>query len=91
MIIETGEINLPNSVEDRKKIEEVLTAVVNSMARAKGERTYQNEALKALGKEFSIKPKHLRKLAKMQFDQSFDEVVKETDELAGAYEVIFRK
>lgn len=88
-IIDTIEINVPSSPEDREELARGLQEVVSAMVRRKAESDYITEALKALGEKFENKPKHLRKLATMHYNQNAEEVKKESEEITDAYDTIF--
>ena len=65
---------------DKKALRDYLDEMSASMFRAGGERDFQREATKDAAEKFEMKPKTLKKLARVYHKQNF------TDEIADAAE-----
>jgi hypothetical protein len=72
-----------------KELASVIKEISASMTRAEAERDLVREILKEKSKEFEMKPKELRKLAKLYFAQSLEKEIAEVDAIRELYEKVF--
>lgn len=71
---------------DKKALRDYLDEMSASMFRAGGERDFQKEATKDAAEKFEMKPKVLKKLARVYHKQNFSEEMAEAEEFQKLYE-----
>lgn len=71
---------------DKKALRGYLDEMSASMFRAAGERDFQKEATKDAAEKFEMKPKVLKKLARVYHKQNFSEEMAEASEFQKLYE-----
>lgn len=71
---------------DKKALRGYLDEMSASMFRAAGERDFQREATKDAAEKFEMKPKALKKLARVYHKQNFSEEMAEAAEFQKLYE-----
>lgn len=79
---------IPSSPEDRKRINNAMQEVSNSMTRIEAERELIKETIALIKEDFQIPPKYFRKLCKVYHKQSFNAELVEHDEFTELYEVV---
>ena len=73
---------------DKKALRDYLDEMSASMFRAGGERDFQKEATKDAAEKFEMKPKQLKKMARVYHKQNFSDEVAEAEEFQKLYEGI---
>lgn len=81
-------MNIPSSPADRKKIEQAMQEISNSMTRMEAERDLIKEAIKETCDKFELDKKIFRRLAKTYHRRNFSETVAEDEAFETAYETI---
>ena len=71
---------------DKKALRGYLDEMSASMFRAGGERDFQREATKDAAEKFEMKPKTLKKMARVYHKQNFSEEIADTAEFQKLYE-----
>lgn len=71
---------------DKKALRGYLDEMSASMFRAGGERDFQKEATKDAAEKFEMKPKQLRKMARVYHKQNFSEEMADAAEFQKLYE-----
>jgi len=71
---------------DKKALRGYLDEMSASMFRAGGERDFQKEATKDAAEKFEMKPKMLKKMARIYHKQNFSEEIADTAEFQKLYE-----
>jgi glutaminase len=79
-------IIIPSSPEDRKKIQECMVEISNSMSRSEGEKCFIKEAIAALEDEVGIPKKILRKMATAYHKQNITEMVTDIEDVEALLE-----
>ena len=73
---------------DKKALRDYLDEMSASMFRAGGERDFQKEATKDAAEKFEMKPKQLKKMARVYHKQNFSSEVAEAEEFQRLYEEV---
>lgn len=81
-------MNIPSNPADRKKIEQAMQEISNSMTRMEAERDLIKEAIKETCEKFELDKKIFRRLAKTYHRRNFSEAVAEDEAFETAYEMI---
>lgn len=71
---------------DKKALRGYLDEMSASMFRAGGERDFQKEATKDAAEKFQLKPKQLKKMARVYHKQNFSDEIAEAAEFQQMYE-----
>ena len=71
---------------DKKALRGYLDEMSASMFRAGGERDFQKEATKDAAEKFQMKPKQLKKMARVYHKQNFSDEIAEAAEFQQMYE-----
>lgn len=87
-IVQSEEIVLPSSPDDRKAIFDAIKEVSNSKTRMEAERDYQKDTFKMLEENFNIKAKYFRRMAKDYHKQQFKKSMDENDAYSDLYTTI---
>lgn len=75
-----------NNPEEQKIIKDCLSEMVDSMIRVAAERDLMKEIVARVKEDTTVKPKVFRRMAKVQFQSNFSEVVAEDEEFVELYE-----
>lgn len=81
-------MNIPSSPADRKKIEQAMQEISNSLTRAEAERELMRDIIKTTCDNFELDKKIFRRLAKTYHKRNFSEAVAEDEAFETAYELI---
>ena len=81
-------MNIPSNPADRKKIEQAMQEISNSMTRMEAERDLIKEAINETCTKFEVDKKIFRRLAKTYHRRNFSEAVAEDEAFETAYETI---
>jgi len=80
--------NIPSSPADRKRIQDALKEMSDSMTRIEAERDLIKEIINNVHEEFELNKKTFRKMAKVYHKQNFSKEVAEHEEFEVLYENI---
>lgn len=86
--IKLSTVELPSSDQDRKIIKDAIQEMIDSMTRKDAETELQTEICKSVKEETGFDPKHLRKIAKMQYKNNADEVSSEIEDLVSVLDIL---
>lgn len=75
-----------NNPEEQKVIKDCLSEMVDSMIRVAAERDLMKEIVARVKEDTTVKPKVFRRMAKVQYQSNFSEVVAEDEEFVELYE-----
>lgn len=84
----TQAVIIPTSPDDKKKVQNAIKEISNSLTRVEAERSLVNEILNDLQDEFELPKKYMRRLAKAYHKQNINEVKTEAEELEDLYNEI---
>lgn len=76
--------------EDRKKFNQALQEISNSMTRIAAEKDLIKEIVSDLSEKFELPKKTINKLAKIYFKQNFSQEAQQFDELETLYEEVVK-
>lgn len=91
MIVQTTDFTIPSDPAAQKKIRDFLIEVNDAMVRKSAEQKFISESIKIISDDFQIPKKIIQKMAKIYFNQNFDQVTAEDEAVATAYETIMKK
>lgn len=86
----SGNIIIPSSPADRKKLKDGVDQIVNALTRMDSEKEYIKETLAELEEKFDIKKKFLRKMAVDQHKAKFDDDRSEREDYEDLFEQIMK-
>lgn len=81
-------MNIPSNPADRKKIEQAMQEISNSMTRMEAERDLIKEAIKETCEKFELDKKIFRKMSRVYHRRNFSEEVSEHEQFEHMYETI---
>lgn len=86
------EQELPSDPAIRKILTDGIDQIVASMARARGEKEYQSEAIKSIKKETGVAPATIRKFAKWRLSDNSNpqKEALEIDAKAAAFDILYK-
>lgn len=79
---------IPSNPADRKKVNDAITEISNSLTMIESQRDNINQTLANLDEQFGLPAKYMRKVAKIYHKQNLVDVVSEFDEVESIYTVI---
>lgn len=74
---------------DRQKIKDAISEISTAMMHIADQRLLIKESIEDLSEQFEIPKKTLRRMAKLYYEQKYNEVQAENEELSFLYEQIF--
>ena len=86
--IEHHGLVLPSSPQDRKRLLDGIDEIINSLARIKSEQDHKKEIIQRLHEEFEIDKKLLSKSATIIYNDNFQKVAAENDDLETLVETL---
>lgn len=84
----SNSIPVPSNPTDRKKLQDGIREIVDSMARIQGEKDYIKESLTELSEKFEIEKKYIGRMAKDAFKDIFKKECQEFGAYAELYEAV---
>jgi hypothetical protein len=81
-------MNIPSNPADRKKIEQALQEISNSLTRSEAERDLIKDIIKTTCEQFELDKKIFRRMAKVYHRRNFNEEVAEHEQFEVMYETI---
>jgi hypothetical protein len=81
-------MNIPSNPADRKKIEQAMQEISNSLTRAEAERDLIKDIIKTVCEEHELDKKIFRRLAKVYHRRNFNEEVADDEAFVTAYQLI---
>ena len=84
----TEEFVIPSSPSDRKKIQDALLQMRNSLQKIKDEQSYIKDTADLLKNDHKMPPKLARALAKSMLEHNFSDVQTAYENFETAYEVL---
>lgn len=88
-IVDTNDFVMPTDAASQDKIRKAIQEVANSLARMDAEREFIKEALDPIQEEFGIKPKHLRKIARVYHKGNFGDEEQDFNAFETGYRTLF--
>ena len=83
-------VMIPSSDADKKRINDCIIEISNSMTRIAAEKDFIKEAILSCCDEVEVDKKHLRKMATIYYKQNLAEVVGEVSDVEALYESIIQ-
>ena len=87
-IVETADTFIPTDPAMRKKIFDCMGEISKSFTRQEAERSYVNDAIKAIAADSGVPKKILRKLARTMHSGSIDKAVGEVEQVQALHDAI---
>lgn len=81
-------MNVPSNPADRKKIEQALQEISNSLTRTEAERDLTRDIIKTTCEQFELDKKIFRRMARVYHRRNFSEEVAEHEQFETLYETI---
>jgi hypothetical protein len=81
-------MNIPSNPADRKKIEQALQEISNSLTRSEAERDLVRDIIKTTCDQFELDKKIFRRMARVYHRRNYSEEVAEHEQFETLYETI---
>lgn len=82
-------IAMLSNPNDKKKLQDAITEISNSMTRIDAERDFQRDAIIKVADDTGVDKKYVKQLATMYHKQTFVQVQTEREEVESLYEDLF--